>query len=243
MPVRGLVRSKITFSRIFLTNSITNSTITISNTVYMKGEKHMENIILSLLLIKSMTIYEMRRFIQQCLTTVCSDSLGSIQSAIGKLVSKNCISYREYTENNVNKKEYSITDTGLTQFKEWIQVPMNLQKIKNMEEGKFFFLGMVPKEIRIQSLNGFIESLAMEQEKLLLITELVEASKDISIQQNVERISEDEQLSKYLLDVSGEKSLDLAVKNIYKYQIYNLEYGLKRIADDITFFRNILERE
>jgi hypothetical protein len=50
-------------------------------------------------------------------------------------------------------------------------------------------------------------------------------------------------LSKHLLEVSGEKSLDLAVKNIYKYQVYNLEYGLKRIQDDITFYRNILERE
>lgn len=57
-------------------------------------------------------------------------------------------------------------------------MPMNLQKIKNMEEGKFFFLGMVPKEVRIQSLNGYIESLATEQEKLLQIQEFVENSKD-----------------------------------------------------------------
>ncbi|MDF2505764.1 PadR family transcriptional regulator [Clostridium sp.] len=203
----------------------------------------MENIILSLLLIKSMTIYEMRTFIQQCLTTVCSDSLGSIQAAIKKLVSNNCILYREYTENSINKKEYSITDTGLKQFKEWIQVPMNLQKIKNMEEGKFFFLGMVPKEIRIQSLKGYIDSLVMEQEKLLQIHQYVENSKDNAIQVNVERILEDEQLSKHLLDVSGVEKLDLAVNNIYKYQTYNLEYGLKRVEYDITFYKSILERE
>jgi DNA-binding PadR family transcriptional regulator len=203
----------------------------------------MENIILSLLLIKSMTIYEMRMFIQQCLTNVCSDSLGSIQVAIKKLIIKNCIVYREHTENSINKKEYSITDTGLTQFKDWIQIPMNLQKVKNMEEGKFFFLGMVPKEIRIQSLNGYIDSLLMEQEKLLQIYEYVNNTKDIAIETNVERILDDEQLAKHLLDVSGERRLDLAVENVYKYQIYNLEYGLKRIKDDITFYNSILERE
>ncbi|MDF2700338.1 MAG: hypothetical protein K0Q49_1896, partial [Haloplasmataceae bacterium] len=142
----------------------------------------MENIILSLLLIKSMTIYEMRMFIQQCLNTVCSDSLGSIQAAIQKLKSKNCIVFREYTEKSLIKKEYSITETGLTQFKAWIQVPMNLQKIKNMEEGKFFFLGMVPKEVRIQSLNGYIDSLMMEQEKLVQIQKFVEYSKENAIQ-------------------------------------------------------------
>jgi DNA-binding PadR family transcriptional regulator len=203
----------------------------------------MENIILSLLLIKSMTIYEMRMFIQQSLSTVCSDSLGSIQAAIQKLKSKNCVVCREYTENSLMKKEYSITERGLDQFKAWIQIPMNLQKIKNMEEGKFFFLGMVPKEVRIQSLNGYIDSLMMEQEKLLQIQKFVENNKDTSIQTNVVRISEDEQLTKHLLDVSGEKTLEFAVKNIYNYQIYNLEYGLKRIQDDITFYRNILEKE
>jgi DNA-binding PadR family transcriptional regulator len=203
----------------------------------------MENIILSLLLIKSMTIYEMRAFIQQCLTTVCSDSLGSIQAAIKNLRNKNCIVYREYTENGINKKEYSITDIGLAQFKDWIQIPMNLQKIKNMEEGKFFFLGMVPKEVRVKSLNGYIDSMLIEQEKLLQIKEYVENSRDVAIQTNVERILEDEQLLKHLLDVSNEQTIEQAVKNIYTYQIYNLEYGLKRASDDIAFYRSILERE
>lgn len=203
----------------------------------------MENIILSLLLIKSMTIYEMRMFIQQCLSSVCSDSMGSIQAAIKNLKSKNCIVYREFTENSLNKKEYSITEIGLVQFKEWIQIPMNFQKIKNMEEGKFFFLGMMPKEIRIQSLNGFIDSLLVEQEKLYQIQSIVENSKDSAIQENVARILGDEQLSKHLLEVSGEKTLISTVKNIYKYQLYNLEYGLKRIHDDIAFFRSIVDRE
>ena len=71
----------------------------------------------------------------------------------------------------------------------------------------------------------------------------MENSKDNAIQTNVERITEDEQLSKHLLELSGERTLDLAVKNIYNYQVYNLEYGLKRIKDDIIFYRSILDRE
>lgn len=203
----------------------------------------MENIILSLLLIKSMTIYEMRMFIQQSLNTVCSDSLGSIQVAIKKLLSKNCIKCREYIENSLMKKEYSITEVGLLQFKDWIQIPMNLQKIKNMEEGKFFFLGMAPKETRIRSIQGYIDSLMIEQEKLLLIQQYIESSKENAIQSNVDRITEEPQLTKHLLEVSGENSLDKVVQNIYDYQVYNLEYGLKRVQDDITFYRSILERE
>lgn len=203
----------------------------------------MENIILSLLLIKSMTVYEMKMFIQHSLNTVCSDSLGSIQVAIKKLLSKKCVEFREYTENGLLKKEYNITNDGLIQFKGWIQTPMNLQKVKNMEEGKFFFLGMAPKEVRIQSIRGYIESLLREQENLLQIQIFVENSKEDAIQKNVERIRKEKYLENHLLEVSEENSLNKAVQNIYDYQIYNLEYGLKRLQDDINFYQSILERE
>lgn len=203
----------------------------------------MENIILSLLLIKSMTVYEMRMFIQHSLSTVCSDSLGSIQVAIKKLKDKHCVSHREYVENNIMKIEYSITELGLTQFNEWIQTPMNLQKVKNMEEGKFFFLGMAPKEVRVQSIRGYLDSLMLEKEKLVSIQKYVESTKEDAIQTNVERIAREPQLENHLLTVSGEKTLETVVKNIYDYQVYNLEYGLKRIQEDITFYQAILDRE
>ena len=203
----------------------------------------MENIILSLLLIKSMTIYEMRMFIQKNLSTVCSDSLGSIQSAIKKLREKNCVSLQEYAENGVLKKEYRITTAGRKQFRDWIAMPMNLQKVKNMEEGKFFFLGMAPREIRIESIRGYIESLSTERGKLLQIQSYVQNTRETVIKTNIERICEEEKLSEHLLEVSEEETLEKVVQNIYDYQIFSLEYGLKRLQDDIAFYEGILERE
>ena len=203
----------------------------------------MENIILSLLLIKSMTIYEMKMFIQKNLSTVCSDSLGSIQSAIKKLREKNCVSLQEYAENGVLKKEYRITTAGRKQFRDWIAMPMNLQKVKNMEEGKFFFLGMAPREIRIESIRGYIESLSTERGKLLQIQSYVQKTRETAIKTNIERICEEEKLSEHLLEVSEEETLEKVVQNIYDYQIFSLEYGLKRLQDDIAFYEGILERE
>ncbi|MBQ3513989.1 MAG: hypothetical protein IJA32_09380 [Lachnospiraceae bacterium] len=203
----------------------------------------MENIILSLLLLKSMTIYEMRVFIQQNLSTVCSDSLGSLQVALKKLMNKKHITLNEYVENGIAKKQYSITKDGITQFLGWIETPMNLQKIKNMEEGKFFFLGMASKEIRIRSIQGYIESLHAEYEKLMKIQDYVQSVKENVIEKNVERIKMEEELSKHLLEISGESTLEKVVQNIYHYQIYNLEYGLKRLQDDIDFYEEILKRE
>lgn len=203
----------------------------------------MENIILSILLMKSMTIYEMRAFIQKNLSTVCSDSMGSIQSALKKLMKKECITFREYAQKGVLKKEYQIMEAGIQQFKKWIEVPMNLQKIKNMEEGNFFFLGLAPKEIRIASLKGYVESLQSDLERLLRIEEYIGQIKDDVIQMNVDRIRKEPDLQKHLLDISGEDTLESTVQNIYDYQQHDLHYGLKRLREDILFYEEIIERE
>lgn len=203
----------------------------------------MENIILSLLLIKSMTVYEIRMFIQRSLNTVCSDSMGSIQSGIKKLMEKGCITVHEYREGSMIKKEYSITEKGMDQFKQWIEIPMDIQKVKNMEEAKFFFLGMAKKETRIRSLQNYIESLEKEQENLKNIQIYAERMKSESVDINVARISEEKNLSAQLIEVSGENTLTEAVQNIYDYQIYNLHYGLNRLAGDIKFYQSILDKE
>ena len=203
----------------------------------------MEHIILSLLLLKEMTIYEMRTYIQQNLSTVCSDSLGSIQTAIKKLLEKEYIDVNEYVDNNMLKKQYSVTEKGVFHFKEWIGTPMNIHKMKNMEEGKFFFLGMASKEKRIVFIRDYIRSLSTEYDKLCQIQQFVENTKDNVIESNVIRLSKTPQLTEKLLSVSEETKLENVISNIYDYQIYMLEYGLCKLREDIAFYEKILKRE
>lgn len=203
----------------------------------------MENIILSLLLLKGMTIYEMRTYIQRNLSTVCSDSLGSIQTAIRKLLDKGYVDVREYVDKNMLKKQYNITVKGAGHFKKWIGTPMNIQKMKNMEEGKFFFLGMASKDKRIAFIRDYIESLQEEYDKLCQIQQFVENTKDSVIETNVSRIGKDSVLTEHLLNISEETDLEEVVRNIYDYQIYMLEYGLGRLGEDIVFYEKMLTRE
>jgi len=202
-----------------------------------------DKIILSLLLIKSMTIYEMRGFISQYLSSACSDSLGSLQAAIKKLMAANQITYHEFVDKGLNKKEYRITDRGLEAFKKWIETPMDFQKAKNMEESKFFFMGVTQTETRKKLIRSYIDSLKQEQEKLLHIQSIVEATKENVIERNVERILKDEELQKHILQVSMDDKLEDTVLNIYRYQIFCLEYGLEKIQFDIDFFEKILIKE
>ena len=203
----------------------------------------MENIILSLLLLKRMTIYEIKTYIQQNLSTVCSDSLGSIQAAIKKLLDKEYIDVEEYIDNNMLKKQYSVTKKGVFYFKEWIGTPMNIQKMKNMEEGKFFFIGMASKEKRITFIRDYIESLETEYNKLCQIQQFVDNTKECVIETNVIRISKEHILTEYLLGISEETDLKEVISNIYDYQMYMLEYGLARLKEDIVFYEKILNHE
>ena len=185
----------------------------------------------------------MRTYIQQNLSTVCSDSLGSIQTAIKKLLEKEYIDVNEYVDNNMLKKQYSVTEKGVLHFKEWIGTPMNIHKMKNMEEGKFFFLGMASKEKRITFIRDYIESLTIEYDKLCQIQQFVENTKDNVIESNVIRLSKTLELTEKLLSVSEETNLENVISNIYDYQIYMLEYGLCKLREDIAFYEKILKRE
>lgn len=203
----------------------------------------MEYIILCMLLLKKMTIYEMRTYIQRNLSTVCSDSLGSMQTTIKKLLDRGYIDVSESVENNTLKRQYSITVKGVVYFKERIGTPMNIQKMKNMEAGKFFFLGMASKEKRIAFIQSYIDDLRIEYDKLCQIHQFVENTKNTVIESNVAQISKDSVLAQQLLEVSEETMLEAVIRNIYDYQIYILEYGLGRASEDIAFYETILERE
>lgn len=76
----------------------------------------MDKIILGLLMIKTMTGYEIRNNIKNNFSLMCSDSAGSFQSAIEKLLSMGMITCEEYVEKGVNKKRYTITDKGHSTF-------------------------------------------------------------------------------------------------------------------------------
>lgn len=203
----------------------------------------MENLILSMLLTKSMTIYEIKTYVEKVLGTVCSNSLGSIQAALKKLLTNQKIFIREFEEKGFLKKEYHITPDGVLQFVEWMQTPIQWYKAKNMEEGKFFYLGMMPKEKRISVLEKLLADLAKEQQSLKKLEEQVISTKNCTVQTNVARLQNDAVLTNHILSVSGSNTLSEVIENIVTYQCYMLEYGLKTIANDIEFFKSVYARE
>ena len=203
----------------------------------------MEKIILSLLILKGMTIYEIRIYIQQKLSTICSDSPGSIQTALKKLLEKGYIKVSEYTESNIEKKRYSITPRGVSFYKEWVGTPINISKMKAMETGKFLSLGIAPREKRVAFLQQYIDDLRSEYQKLSEIKRFSDQNREAVIAKNIEIICGGKAVVKNIKEVSGESDPETIVSNLYQYQIYFLEHGLRSIKADIRFYEDILKKE
>ncbi len=196
-----------------------------------------------MLLFKPMTVYEIRMYVQRTLNTICSDSLGSIQIAVKKLLRKGYITIFEYKERGLTKKCLSITKEGVEYYKTWIGSPINIAKMTNMEESKLFFLGIAPKEKRINFLKEYIQDLKEQHNNLKMVKQISLERKDANISTNLARISNEQEIKDNLADVSKETDLNALFKSTYSYQVYLLEYGLNRTKSDIAFYENILKKE
>lgn len=192
----------------------------------------MDIIILGFLMIKGSTIYELRQMIKNSLSTVSSDSTGSIQAALKKLLNKKMITFTEQVEGGINKKVYYITDAGKEHFQQAIVQPM-LYKEKNMELSKFFFMGFTDKAKRDDMLADYIHVLEDELASL----EKINATTS----------------PRYQFDDAGLQDLKKRggaaeymtlenVKEIAHFQYATLDLGIEKARFEIAWFKKFRER-
>lgn len=180
----------------------------------------MEFVILGLLLMKDMTGYEISRFIKNNFAMICSNSAGSVQNALKKLVNSEFIDFEEVVENGKNKKIFSITENGKSEFLNWVKNPMQTSKIKNMELSKLFFLGFAKKCEQKKSIENYIEQLKSVRKALYAIKE--EFTKIVKEQLTQKSFNNDQ--------------------SILNFQQYTLEYGIDSAEFEIDWYTKLLEK-
>ena len=178
----------------------------------------MEYIILGLLLLKSMTAYEVSRFTNKNLALICSGSAGSVQIALKKLLKNGHVTVNEFVKGSVNKKVYAITQQGKAAFEHWISSPMQASKVKNMELSKLFFLGFADEKSRIAAIEDYLHQLQEVKTVLLAI-------KELTLSTNIPKLKE--------LPIAN-------AEDITMYQAATLEYGIDSADFEINWYKNLL---
>ena len=197
----------------------------------------MDKLILGLLMMKRLTVYELRSVIRQYFQSMCSDSLGSIRAAVNKLLTLEMITCTEYVERSVNKKQYSITDKGRREFLAWAQTPADIALPKNMELGKFLFMGFVPAKERLQLLTEIIsglENTLSEYKKMYSQINITDG-----ITQGVEYLENDPEYSDGIVTATKCTSIRQILNDIGEYQILCLQYEIDTLVFQIEWFSKL----
>ena len=200
----------------------------------------MDKIILGILMLHRMTAYELRNFIKNNFKSMYSDSLGSIQAALKKLFELEMVTFEELVEKGVNKKRYSITEAGQETLIEWIKIPINTSKTKNYDFGKLFFMGYVSKKDQKTLIDKIIISMEEEYEALKKLKESIDVEE------------ESEEIESYLLtdmeykdrikNLDKGKELIENIREISKFTLATLDYGIDVTAFNIEWFKKLKKR-
>lgn len=200
----------------------------------------MDKIILGILMLHRMTAYELRNFIKNNFKSMYSDSLGSIQAALKKLFELEMVTFEELVEKGVNKKRYSITETGREALIEWIKIPINTSKTKNYDFGKLFFMGYVSKKDQKTLIDKIILSLEEEYKALKKLKESIDVEEESEEIENY--LLADIEYKERIKNLDKGKELIENIREISKFTLATLDYGIDVTAFNIEWFKKLKKR-
>ena len=196
----------------------------------------MDRLILGLLMLNRFTIYELRNIIKKNFKDMCSDSMGSIQAAMKKLLAAQLVTCSEYVENSVNKKRYSITEQGRNVFMDWLQVPADMTASKNMELGKFLFMGFLPAEKRLPLIDEMIKKMETELSSLLGLLDSIQNQLS-NKEQVIEAWKNDPEYLEGVINATQNPDVLQSANGIGEYQMYTLQYGIDSLRFHVDWFK------
>jgi len=197
----------------------------------------MDKIILGILMLRRMTAYELRNTIRDNFKSMCSDSLGSIQAALKKLLSLKMVTFEDLVEKGINKKRYAITDIGEKVLMEWIKIPIDISKTKNIDMGKLLFMGYIPKNEQKNLINKIILSLEEEYSELKNLKESINFENERLAIENY--LPTDTEYQERIKNLNKKNNVSKNIKEISKFTLATLDYGIDVVDFNIKWFKKL----
>ena len=203
--------------------------------------KYMKYFLLGLLMLKEMTVYQLKAMIAENFTAMCSDSMGSIQAALKNLLSNGLITCTAVKEKNVEKKYYRIKENGRKEFLMWLQNPMDMSQGKNTELGKLLFMGILPNDKRVELISAVIKNLESE---LTYLKQILEVNKDIEANKKelLDYYADNPDYAAALLSAGKSKNIAQSFSDIHKYEMLTAQHGADLVQFHIKWFKELQKK-
>lgn len=203
--------------------------------------KYMKYFLLGLLMLKEMTVYQLKAMIAENFTAMCSDSMGSIQAALKNLLSNGLITCTAVKEKNVEKKYYRIKENGRKEFLLWLQNPMDMSQGKNTELGKLLFMGILPNDKRVELISAVIKNLESE---LTYLKQILEVNKDIEANKKelLDYYADNPDYTAALLRAGKSENIAQSFSDIHKYEMLTAQHGADLVQFHIKWFKELQKK-
>ena len=201
----------------------------------------MKYFLLGLLMLKEMTVYQLKAMIAENFTAMCSDSMGSIQAALKNLLSNGLITCTAVKEKNVEKKYYRIKENGRKEFLMWLQNPIDMLQGKNTELGKLLFMGILPNDKRVELISAVIKNLESE---LTYLKQILEVNKDIEANKKelLDYYADNPDYAAALLSAGKSKNIAQSFSDIHKYEMLTAQHGADLVQFHIKWFKELQKK-
>ena len=203
--------------------------------------KYMKYFLLGLLMLKEMTVYQLKAMIAENFTAMCSDSMGSIQAALKNLLSNGLITCTAVKEKNVEKKYYRIKENGRREFLIWLQNPIDMSQGKNTELGKLLFMGILPNDKRVELISAVIKNLESE---LTYLKQILEVNKDIEANKKelLDYYADNPDYAAALLRAGKSENIAQSFSDIHKYEMLTAQHGADLVQFHIKWFKELQKK-
>lgn len=124
-----------------------------------------DKVILGLLAHEDLSMYQLKKIMEQSTSLFFSATTGSLHPALKKLQAAGLITCREESHGKRTKKLYSRTQAGAQVFQNWISEPVANLKVKDEGLLRLYFSGHIEQEIEpylqlfINEAKGLLEVL------------------------------------------------------------------------------------
>ena len=173
----------------------------------------MANLILGLLMIRSLTIYEIKVTLEQKISPFYAASLGAIQTALKKLLQNEFIIFEAVVDKGRKKKIYSITPNGRAAFLKWLSSEIPVNKFNNEAPVRVFFFGFITPTERYKLIQNYVERLKIECD------EIIAFQKDVKLPE----LSEQMQM-------------------VARFQLESLDFAANEIMNEYQWFQSLLDQ-
>lgn len=120
------------------------------------------------------------------------------------------------------------------------KVPIDMGKTKNMDLGKFLFMGLVSQEERIYLIDKLIASL---QEDYVTLQEMKERlMPELQKSEAVDYFREDTVYLDGICDIKETSDVMQIVDDYSQFSLATLEYGIDLAAFNLAWFKNFKEK-